>query len=75
VSDKLNGIVIVFTGVRDKGLEEKITMNGGLIGGSVSDKTTYLVAKDPSSNSSKLTKAREIGVKVIGLNEAQNLWG
>lgn len=64
-----------FTGIRDKELEAKIEARGGTIGGSVNGKTTHLVAKDPSGGSSKLKKAADMGVKVIGIIEAQELWG
>jgi DNA ligase (NAD+) len=74
VGGALDGIVVVFTGIRDKELEEAITNKGGTIGGSVNAKTTHLVCKDPSSNSGKMGKAKDLGVAVIGIIEAQGLW-
>lgn len=71
----LEGVVVVFTGVRDKELEAKITDRSGVIGSSINDKTTHLVAKDPSGGSSKLKKAADKGVKVISILEAKELWG
>lgn len=74
VGGDLEGTVVVFTGIRDKELEAKIEAKGGVIGGSVNAKTTHLVAKDPTGGSSKLKKASDMGVKVIGIIEAQELW-
>lgn len=74
VGGALESVVAVFTGVRDKALEGKIADAGGTVGSSVNAKTTHLVCKDPSSNSSKMQKARDLGVAVISLEEAQRLW-
>lgn len=77
VGGDLDGVTVVFTGIRDKDLEAKIEARGGTIGSSVNKNTTYLVAKDPSGNSSKLVKARQlIGENnVISIVEAQERWG
>lgn len=67
---------ICFTGIRDKQLEAKITKAGGTVSGSVSKNTTYLVADDVNSNSSKADKARSLGIPIISiceLNEKVNL--
>lgn len=73
--DLYKGVVVVFTGIRDPELEKKIVDQGGVIGSGVNDKTTHLVAKDPTSGSGKLKKAADLGVKVIGIEEARALWG
>jgi len=77
VGGDLEGITVVFTGIRDKELEAKITARSGTIGSSVNKNTTYLVAKDPTGNSSKLVKARDlIGAEnVISITKAKELWG
>jgi NAD-dependent DNA ligase len=75
VGGDLSDVVVVFTGVRDKELEAKITDRSGTIGSSINAKTTHLVAKDPTGGSSKLKKAAEQGVKVISIVEATALWG
>ena len=72
----LSGVKICFTGIRDKQLEAKITKAGGTVSGSVSKNTTYLVADDVNSNSSKADKARSLGIPIISiceLNEKVNL--
>lgn len=66
-SDKFAGLTFVLTGTlptlsRDEA-GEMIKAEGGKVSGSVSKKTSYVVAGDAAG--SKLTKARELGVTVI----------
>ncbi len=72
-SDKLSGMTIVVTGTLPtlgrKEAEELITKNGGKAAGSVSKKTSMVLAGEAAG--SKLTKANELGIKVI--NEAEFL--
>lgn len=70
-SDKFSGLVMGFTGVRDKELMEFINKNGGIAQDSMTSKTTVLVAKDPNANSSKLEKARQKGIEIISLDDAR----
>lgn len=65
--------VVVFTGVRSKEAEAEIVKQGGTIGSGVSAKTTMLIAKDPSDSSSKLEKARSLGIKILSLQQLQKL--
>ncbi len=65
--DKLQGLTFVLTGTlptmtRDEA-SALIKQAGGKVSGSVSKKTSYVVAGDEAG--SKLTKANELGVKVI----------
>jgi DNA ligase (NAD+) len=71
VQGKLTGKSFCFTGIRDKGLESEIKDAGGAIKGSVGKSLTYLVAKDPKSNSGKAKKAKDYGVEVIGIEEVK----
>jgi NAD-dependent DNA ligase len=72
-SGKWDGIVVVFTEVRDKNCEAQIINQGGKIGSSVSGKTGLLVAKDPEGLSGKAKKARDLGIKIITLDELKEL--
>ena len=76
VGGDLEGLTVVFTGVRDKDLESLIESRGGKIGSGVNKNTSFLIAKDPNGNSSKLVKARElIGTEnVISITEAKTRW-
>jgi NAD-dependent DNA ligase len=68
--DDLVGMVVVFTGVRLKEEEEKLLeLRGAKIGSSVSKNTTHLVCKDPNSGSSKLEKAKSLGVEIMSVDD------
>lgn len=60
--------IVVFTGFRDKDLEEKIEKQGGKVSSSVSKNTDYLVVKDKDTlekGSEKINKAIALGTNVI----------
>lgn len=69
LSNKLNGHVVVMTGFRNKELQEKIEQYGGKVTSGVSKKTTIVIAEDVNSSSSKIKKAKELNIPVIGLND------
>lgn len=66
-TDKLSGYVFVVTGTLPtmgrKEIEELICQNGGKVSGSVSKKTSYLIAGEAAG--SKLAKATSLGIPVI----------
>ena len=70
-SDILSGLTFVITGTLPGMKREEaatiIEENGGKVSSSVSKKTNFLLCG--SDAGSKLTKANELGVKVIGLDE------
>ena len=70
---KYNGFKVCFTGVRDSALEAEIQDNGGEIVSGVSKRTTHLIVADKSSQSSKATKARQLGIPILTIDEFQNL--
>lgn len=61
----LTGKTIVFTGFRDKALEQRVVEAGGKMGTTVSKNTSLVVAADLGEASSKLEKARALGVPVV----------
>jgi DNA ligase (NAD+) len=70
-SDKFEGLTFVLTGTlptmsRDEA-SELIKAQGGKVAGSVSKKTSYVVAGEAAG--SKLTKAQDLGVNIIDENE------
>ncbi len=74
-SEKLAGMTIVVTGTLPtlgrKEAEELIVKNGGKASGSVSKKTSLVLAGEAAG--SKLTKANELGIKVIDEAEFLNM--
>ena len=68
-SNNLANLNVVFTGFRDEILEDLILKNGGKVSSSVSAKTNLVLAKDVNADSSKLKKARQLGVKIFSLKD------
>lgn len=62
---KLANQTVVFTGFRNKAWEEKVAELGGKVTTTVSKSTSLVVAGDPSESSTKLNKARELGIRII----------
>lgn len=56
---------IVFTGIRDKELQNKLEERGHKVTGSVSNNTDIVVCKDPNGSSSKIKKAKELGKEIL----------
>lgn len=67
IGDSMAGIVVVFSGFRDKELEEKVKQLGGKVSTSISKNTSVLVLKDMSESSmkGKALEAKEKGVTII----------
>ena len=67
-SDKLKGLTFVVSGVFSKfardDLKKAIEQNGGKVTGSVSGKTSYLLAGE-NMGPEKLKKAEKLGVKLL----------
>ena len=55
---------VVFSGVRDKALEEKLIAAGWTISDTLTKKTSMLIVSDPSKISGKVKKATEYGVPI-----------
>ena len=78
VGDKLKGLSFVVSGVfvgydRD-GIKEAIERNGGKVSGSISKKTSFVLA-GADMGPAKRAKADELGVKVIGEEEFKRMIG
>ncbi len=76
IGDRLKGLTFVVSGVfetftRD-GIKEAIEQNGGKMSGSISRKTSFVVA-GADMGPAKRTKAEELGVKVIGEVELRRM--
>jgi NAD-dependent DNA ligase len=74
VSNDLDGMTFIFTGVRRADLEAVIESRGGKIGSGVSKTTTHLVMKAVGSGSSKEKKAIELGVTIMTVEQLENLF-
>lgn len=59
-----SGMKFCFTGYRDKAAQAKIEELGGQVVSGVSGKTTHVVTKDANGSSSKLKKARGLGIEI-----------
>ena len=62
---RLFGKSIVLSGFRDKYLEKQIEMEGGLIVSAISKNTFCLIVKEHGKETTKIKKAKEIGVKIV----------
>ena len=75
-SDKLNGLTFVISGVFNKHsrdqLKELIEFNGGKNSGSISGKTSFLLAGD-NMGPEKLKKAEKLGVKIISEDDLEKM--
>ena len=73
--DKFAGKKIVFTGFRDKEIEEELENIGAKISGSVSSNTDLVIASNLYDKSSKITKAKELEIELISKDEFYKLIG
>lgn len=77
IQSVFEGKTVVVTGTMDKysrkEIKEKLETLGAKVSGSVSKKTDYVVAGKEAG--SKLTKAQELGVKVISEDEFEEMIG
>ena len=69
----LSGKKVVFTGFRDKGLQQRVESSGGTMQSAVSGKTDIVVTTDPNSNSGKIKKARTLGKTIISVDDFKQM--
>jgi len=67
----LAGINVVFTGPRNKELEEKIKLAGGKIGSAVSRNTSYVIMEEilPEYMKGKAEKSQSLGIPIITMQQ------
>jgi len=68
-----SGMTIVFSGFRNKDYERVIEAHGGKVTSSVSKHTNLVVSSNPDDATGKVKKARELGVKIISVEEFDKL--
>jgi len=72
IGDLMKDELIVFTGIRDKTVEEFIENNGGKISTTLSGKTTMLIYLDEKTSGSKLEKAKKMNIKTMPIVDFKN---
>lgn len=68
-TSKISDKKIVFTGFRDKSLENTVESLGGSVSSSVSKNTLMIVTPDIDGKSAKLEKARKLNIKIISRDD------
>ncbi len=66
---KLSEHTFVFSGFRNKALEDTIVLHGGKVSNTLSKNTTSLVVKDTSDESSKIQKAKKLNVSILSVDD------
>ena len=66
---KITNKTIVMSGFRSKQLEEKIKINGGKVGNTITKKTDILIVKDKTEITTKIEKAIKYGIIIMELDE------
>ena len=61
----LKDLTVVFTGFRDKALENVIILNGGTVEKNVSKKTSVLITDDLEGESTKITTAKKLNIPIV----------
>lgn len=64
---KCSGMNVCFSGIRDAELEGIIKSLGGSIASGINKKTTHLIVKDINATSSKIIKAKDLGVSILSI--------
>ena len=69
INSILSNIIIVLSGFRDKQLQDNIIKNGGTIGATITKKTNYLIVKDKTIITDKISKAEELNINILTIDE------
>jgi NAD-dependent DNA ligase len=73
IDGSLSGEKFVFTGFRNAEFEVKIVELGGEVQSGIKKDTTVLVMKDPSKTSNKTKAALEQGIKIISIQQLEEM--
>ena len=65
---------VVLTGFRSKELEAKVEALGGKVMTSVSSTTTHVICKDITEDSTKIKKAKDLGITIITKEEFEKTY-
>ncbi len=68
----LTEMSVLFTGVRRQDLVDEILSRGGKNLSTISKNVTHLICKDKNSSSSKMVKAKELGIIIMDVEELEN---
>lgn len=63
----LKGQSFVFTGFRDARMQQQIEALGGIVANHVGPHTTYLVVKNITASTAKITEARYRGIAIVSM--------
>jgi DNA ligase (NAD+) len=69
INNKYKNNTYVFTGIRDKKLEEIIVSSGGKISNIVNKNITLLIVKDYNDNTVKVKTAKSLNIPIISYDE------
>lgn len=72
-SDRLSGVKVLFTSVRDEDLLKEILSNGGAKASSVKS-ATHLITK-PGASNNKTAQAQEMGIPVMTIDQFRKKFG
>lgn len=73
-NSNFENLKVVFTGFRNEEWKQQIENQGGKVLSSISSNCNLVVTKDINSNSSKIEKAKQLGIKIISIEDFQNLF-
>ena len=69
IDNKFKNKKIVFSGVRDKNMEQVIEKSGGKVVNTISKDVDILIVKDKTATSSKINKAKELNIEIVNYKD------
>lgn len=72
INDKIINKNFVFSGIRNKNYEKIINDNKGNILNTITKNVNYLIIKDINDTSTKITKARDLGITILPIDSFEN---